>query len=225
MMGATSAIMGGLTDPRPRIDPLAVSSWASPNPVSWRARAAATKAAAFGGRDFPFPKSGTCIFHAFDLPAQRFSLIGTLLERTSRGGTPSYPQLIRHPHVELKSLRNQSQRPLQPSGTDRDSPDLVLKLSQSQRRRRDVFQLVHLDMKWYLSSSSGLAWFASLHLTERRRGAVRVPPILYHENHSESGGAAANVPVEPTAAAHLPAPRRLLLNLSVISVPLLLRPV
>ncbi|KAM8860382.1 homeobox protein HMX3 isoform 1-T2 [Spinachia spinachia] len=86
---------------------------------------AATKAALDGG--FSFSHVGEFSFPRFDLPAQRFSLPAHYLERTSAWWYPyalgSSAHLHRSEVIEKLAARDSSPT----SGTDRDSPDLVLK--------------------------------------------------------------------------------------------------
>ncbi|XP_061601082.1 homeobox protein HMX3 [Cololabis saira] len=86
---------------------------------------AATKAALEGG--FPLSQVGDFNFPRFELPAQRFSLPAHYLERTSAWWYPYALSSAAHLHrtevTEKAGARDSSPT----SGTDRDSPDLLLK--------------------------------------------------------------------------------------------------
>lgn len=86
---------------------------------------AAAKAALEGG--FSLSQVGDFNFPRFDLPAQRFSLPAHYLERTSAWWYPyalsSSAHLHRNEVTEKPGARDSSPT----SGTDRDSPELVLK--------------------------------------------------------------------------------------------------
>lgn len=86
---------------------------------------AATKAALEGG--FSLSQVGDFNFPRIDLPAQRFSLPAHYLERTSTWWYPYALSSSAHLHrtevTEKPGARDSSPT----SGTDRDSPDLVLK--------------------------------------------------------------------------------------------------
>ncbi|XP_071336415.1 homeobox protein HMX3 isoform X2 [Trachinotus anak] len=85
----------------------------------------ATKAALEGG--FSLSQVGDLHFPRFDLPAQRFSLPAHYLERTSAWWYPYTLSSSAHLHrtevTEKPGARDSSPT----SGTDRDSPDMVLK--------------------------------------------------------------------------------------------------
>ncbi|XP_053292371.1 homeobox protein HMX3 isoform X2 [Pleuronectes platessa] len=84
---------------------------------------AATKAALEGG--FSFSQVGDLHFPRFDLPAQRFSLPAHYLERTSAWWYPYTLGSAAHLHRAEGKADARDSSPA--SGTDRDSPDLVLK--------------------------------------------------------------------------------------------------
>ncbi|MED6250594.1 Homeobox protein HMX3-A [Ataeniobius toweri] len=86
---------------------------------------ASAKAALEGG--FSFSQVGEFNFPRFDVPAQRFTLPAHYLERTSAWWYPYTLSSAAHLHkteaIEKPGVRDSSPT----SGTDRDSPDLVLK--------------------------------------------------------------------------------------------------
>ncbi|MED6272807.1 Homeobox protein HMX3-A [Characodon lateralis] len=86
---------------------------------------ASAKAALEGG--FSFSQVGEFNFPRFDVPAQRFTLPAHYLERTSAWWYPYTISSAAHLHkpeaIEKPGVRDSSPT----SGTDRDSPDLVLK--------------------------------------------------------------------------------------------------
>ncbi|XP_028324831.1 homeobox protein HMX3 [Gouania willdenowi] len=85
----------------------------------------AGKAALDGG--FPLSQVGDFHFPRFDLPAQRFSLPAHYLERTSTWWYPYTLSSVAHLHRTQVSEKAAVRDASPTSGTDRDSPDLVLK--------------------------------------------------------------------------------------------------
>ncbi|KAM9803940.1 homeobox protein HMX3 [Neosynchiropus ocellatus] len=86
---------------------------------------AATKAALEGG--FTLSQVGDFSFPRFDLPAQRFSLPAHYLERTSAWWYPYTLSSATHLHRSDVSDKLAVRDSSPASGTDRDSPDPVLK--------------------------------------------------------------------------------------------------
>ncbi|KAA8583664.1 hypothetical protein FQN60_014872, partial [Etheostoma spectabile] len=180
---------------------------------------ASTKAALEGG--FSLSHVGDFNFPRFDLPAQRFSLPAHYLERTSAWWYPYALSSSVHLHrTEVTDkLRARDSSPT--SGTDRDSPDLVLKSEpdvkdededdeHNNTKSGDEIILEESDTEevkkdelgeWKKSDDDKKPCRKKKTRTVFSRSQVfqleivRVP-ILYHENSaSESGGAGANVPV------------------------------
>lgn len=86
---------------------------------------AATKAALEGG--FSLSQVGDFSFPRFELPAQRFSLPAHYLERTSAWWYPYTLGSAAHLHRSEVSDKPVARDSSPTSGTDRDSPDLLLK--------------------------------------------------------------------------------------------------
>ncbi|KAK7888866.1 hypothetical protein WMY93_024426 [Mugilogobius chulae] len=96
---------------------------------------AATKTALEGG--FSLSQVGDFSFPRFELPAQRFSLPAHYLERTSAWWYPYTLGTAAHLHRAEVSDKPAARDSSPTSGTDRDSPDLLLKTEPADSKDED----------------------------------------------------------------------------------------